>query len=521
MIGSPRWRGGVYLGTGRRGRVFAPEESATLVLGPPRSGKSSCVVIPNVLAAPGAVVSTSTKREIMDATASRRAILGPTAIFDPTGETEPAPGVQRVCWSPVHGAASWERALLMAHSMVGASAARSTIAEAGDHWHERAEALIAVLLHASALSGGGIRRVLGWVHRQELADAAAALERAGAEVSADMLQGIAATAERERSGIFSTAAGTLRAYRSEPALASAEGGRSEATPASGEGRRFDPDAFVAGRGTLYLCAPAHRQALVAPLVVGLIEDIRSAAYARAQSLERAARVGEEPPEPPGALPARVGRAHRDHRPPSRARGPGAGAQRAMASPPAVLLALDEVANIAPLPGLPSLVAEGGGQGLLTLACLQDLSQARGRWGEAARGFLTLFGSKLILPGIADLGTLELVSALGGDEDVAVRSRSRSRSRRGAARSASVTTRRQRRLAPDSISRGVPGGALWLQGGAPPATVMLTPWFGDDLWRPVGRGPASRDAARTPAPSEHRPRGAPEAHARHRGILGGS
>ena len=68
-----------------------------------------------------------------------------------------------------------------------------------------------------------------------------------------------------------------------------------------------------------------------------------------------------------------------------------------------------------------MVSEGGSQGLLTLACLQDLSQARQRWGRAADGFLSLFGTKLVLPGIGDLDTLELVSRLGGEVDVPARS----------------------------------------------------------------------------------------------------
>ena len=71
------------------------------------------------------------------------------------------------------------------------------------------------------------------------------------------------------------------------------------------------------------------------------------------------------------------------------------------SGPPTLLALDEVANIAPIPDLPAMVSEGAGQGLLVLACLQDLSQARGRWGHAADGFLSLFGTTVVLPGIAD------------------------------------------------------------------------------------------------------------------------
>ncbi|MGA3221318.1 MAG: hypothetical protein ABSE77_19970 [Acidimicrobiales bacterium] len=41
-----------------------------------------------------------------------------------------------------------------------------------------------------------------------------------------------------------------------------------------------------------------------------------------------------------------------------------------------------------------------------MACLQDLSQARARAGAAADGFFSLFGAKVLLPGIGDLRTLE-------------------------------------------------------------------------------------------------------------------
>ena len=76
--------------------------------------------------------------------------------------------------------------------------------------------------------------------------------------------------------------------------------------------------------------------------------------------------------------------------------------------------------------LPQIASEGGGQGLTLLAALQDLSQARARWGKAADGFLTLFGTKLILPGIADTTTLEAVSTMLGEYDRQVISRSQRR-----------------------------------------------------------------------------------------------
>ena len=65
-----------------------------------------------------------------------------------------------------------------------------------------------------------------------------------------------------------------------------------------------------------------------------------------------------------------------------ARALAARAPRARLDPP-LLLALDEIANLTPLPSLPSLMAEGGGSGITTLAVLQSLAQARNRCGEHA------------------------------------------------------------------------------------------------------------------------------------------
>ena len=126
------------------------------------------------------------------------------------------------------------------------------------------------------------------------------------------------------------------------------------------------------------------------------------------------------------------------------------------------LALDEVANIAPIPDLPAMVSEGAGQGLLVLACLQDLSQARGRWGQAADGFLSLFGTTVVLRGIADTATLRDISALAGDREVGDDDGQPVGRTAGAA---SVPRRRsaarQARLPVDAVAHGTPGRALVL------------------------------------------------------------
>ncbi len=67
---------GVYLGHDRRGWCFTAAEHSVMVLGPPRSGKTTSIIIPNVLAADGAVVSTSTKPDVLDATVSARSEVG-------------------------------------------------------------------------------------------------------------------------------------------------------------------------------------------------------------------------------------------------------------------------------------------------------------------------------------------------------------------------------------------------------------------------------------------------------------
>ncbi|MHB1931267.1 MAG: type IV secretory system conjugative DNA transfer family protein, partial [Acidimicrobiales bacterium] len=307
-------------------------------------------------------------------------------------------------------------------AMVGAARPES---RRGDwaHWVERAEAVLAPLLHAAALGGTGMDSVLGWVLRHDAATPRATLCGHGATIPSDVLAGLIATDGREQSGIWSTAAGVLAAYRSEAALKNA------GAP------NFEPAEFGAGRDTVYICSPAEHQAAAAPIVVAFLTAVRSHTFARAAEAFRAGR-------PP---------------------------------PPHVLLALDEVANIAPLPDLPATVSEAGGQGLLMLACLQDLSQARRRWGPEADGLLTLFGTKVVLGGLAERSTLELVSLLSGDEPYASPSVHRNAWWARPSRSEGWSVAHRPRLAPDAVRQLAPGTALVLAGSHPPAMIAVPPW----------------------------------------------
>lgn len=400
--------------------LYAGPETAVLVIGPPRSGKTSSLVVPTVLDAPAALVSTSTKPDVLKATAVHRGMLGRTYLFDPFATTERPWWMHELRWSPVIGCTSFDRATAITFTL--ASAARPGVAgtDAG-HWVERAQALIAPLLFAAATRNLDLRAVLRWVLSRDLREPLAIVEASGHEMASDTLSGVVATDERELSGIFSAASGLLAAYRTEAVVASTM------RP------NFDPEAFARSSDTLYICAPAQHQNLLAPLVVTLLEQIATATFAR----------------PSFAAP--------------------------------MVFALDEVANIAPLPALPALAAEGGGQGLVTLACLQDLSQARERWGQAADGFFTLFGAKVVLPGVADRRTLELISVLAGDHEVPKTTINRHVGEWGRIRpSVSQGTEFRPKLPVDAVASGQPGHALLLDGSRL-GDVRLVPYWRQSYW----------------------------------------
>lgn len=445
---------GIYLGSTDRGWAWTGAERSALVLGPSRSGKTTTLVVPNVLAAAGAVVSTSTKADVLSQTAGARSANGWCLVFDPSGTVEVPAGTHRIGWSPIAAARQWDGALAMADAMVRSARHRHESAAAGgDHWTERATALIGPLLHAASLGDEPMRTVLRWVDRH---DGSAALHllasRSGdATVPTDVLAGIVSTDSREQSGIWSTASGVLAAYRSDAALASTE------PP------YLDADAFCEGRHTLYVCAAGVHQQQLAPLVVGLLTEVRDAAYRRARTGHTGAPV---------------------------------------------LFALDEVANIAPLPDLPAIVTEGAGQGLVTLACLQDLSQARARWGEQGKAFLSLFGTTVVLGGIGDVPTLEAISALAGERELMTRSVGWNQA--GGRRQFSVTDSGvlRRRLPVDVVARGADGWALAVDARNRMGWVELTPAYATSPWRELigeHRGRALRAVGPDPEVAQSRPR----------------
>jgi len=362
-------------------------------------------------------VTTSTKDDVLRVMASAN-IRGSVLLFDPSGTVATPPGVTRIGYSPMHQSRRWDGAVLATRSLLSVqSHTRGGASE--DHWVERAGALIAPLLHAAALRHESLDKFLMRVDRRDASELEAELRRTYGEShpSVNVLRGVLATEERERSGIWSSASGLFSGMRTESARRAAH------EP------NIEIDEFLASPHQLHIVSPSRHQNVTTPLIVGLIDYLVHATY---DAHHRGARL---------------------------------------------LLALDEVANVAPLPGLAAIVSEGGGQGVVTLACLQDLSQARTRWGRTADGFLSLFPATVVLPGIADRTTLEMLSSLSGVARRSTESITTNRWRRRT----SVATRwvTESVLRPADIAHGRAGYALALTTRKEIRWLRLTPAHEDD------------------------------------------
>ena len=415
---------GYRLGRSLGKDCWASVEDSILLLGPPRSGKGTSIVIPMILEAPGAVVTTSTRPDNLAVTMSARDGQGPVAVFDPQGLAR-APGTTpSLRWSLVRGCDRPQTAMLRAEALVPSSG-RSGV-ENGTFWRQQALTVVRCLLHAAALDGRPPADLYRWSHSAAGAKEAVAIltHVAGVTPGWDRaLDSVLSADHRTRDSVWAMVANTF-APLADPDVLSA------VSPAEGE--EFDPSSFLRDNGTLYLLGSASGASATASLVAALVEDVVDVAK-RLAAVSSGVRL----------------------------------------DPPLALL-LDEAANY-PLPSLPSLMSEGGGSGITTLAVLQSLAQARDRWGREAAG--AIWDSaivKVMLGGSANADDLAGISRLIGDREV--RETTRTHGGAGAAGSSVSVSYRHRPILEPSAIRQIPvGQGLLLMRSAPPIMMNLSPW----------------------------------------------
>ena len=418
---------GYLLGRSHGKRVWASVEDSILLVGPPRSGKGLHVVINAILDAPGAVVTTSTRPDNLTATLRARQRIGPVAVFDPQHLAEGLPAGLR--WSPVRGCEDPLTAMIRATGLASGTGLSAGGVEGGGFWEGKTRTALQALLHAAALDNRPPAELFRWTLDPTAAAEAVAILTNSSQAAAGWAESLEAMIDadpRTRDSIWQGVSLALSAL-ADPRVLDA------VTPRSGE--HFDPEAFLTESGTLYLLATGAGAGESSALVAALVEDL----------IETARRMA-----------ARSAGARLD---------------------PPVLLALDEIGNLAPLPSLPTLMAEGGGTGITTMPVLQSLAQARDKWGEnAANAIWDAAIVKIILGGASNSRDLQDLSTLIGERDEYTDSTTIGDH---GTRSNQRSIRRVPILPPDRLRTLPFGTGIIMLRSAPPIVTNLRSWVTRD------------------------------------------
>lgn len=328
---------GVTIGRGVADKqmLFASYEDLHLDIWGPRSGKTTSRVIPAVMEAIGAVVATSNKRDVVDATRAARSTGGRRAhVFDPQGVAGEAP---TWFWDPVSwvlgeegGAGAQERAAELA----GHFAAGTSDSDRRDAYFEpEGEDLLAGLFLAAALAKRPITQVFEWVTAEDDKTPVEICKKGGFGLVAAALSAQYYAPDKQRAGIFGTAkkmASCLKFDRIRPWVTPPQQGESPRTA-------FDVAEFVRSRDTLYPLSKEGKGS-AGPLVTALCAAVAGAAE------REATRHGGRLPVP-------------------------------------LLIVLDEAANIVRWSDLPKQYSHFGSRGVVVMTILQSWAQGVRCWGH--------------------------------------------------------------------------------------------------------------------------------------------
>ncbi len=421
----------------------------------PRVGKSTAIVNPAVVSAPGAVLTTSNKRDVVDATRGVRDNYGTAWVFDPQQvATEPASW----WWNPL----SWLRreidgeqiadevraADLAEHFASGSAAAD---AKTDSFFDPSAKNLLTGLFLAATLADRPITDVYTWATDETSQEPVRILEHAGPRyrLQAEGLAGQYNAPDKQRGGVFGTARKMIHCLTIQSIRPWVTG------KSTGHRARphFDPAAFVRSTDTLY---PLSREGAgsAGPLVTALTVAVCEAA-------EQYATVS-----PGGRMPIPL------------------------------LAPLDEAANVVRWSNLPKLYSHYGSRGVVIQTILQSYEQGVSVWGRDGMAMLTSAANVLAYGGgvkVGGDGFLRSMSEAIGDHYEMTGSVSTSGNGTG---NRSISRQRSRvRTFTEKDLEALPRGRAIIRSSGNPAVLIATV--------PFWEGPyadAIADSTRTYAPS---------------------
>jgi hypothetical protein len=406
----------------RRAAMYASWEDMTVLVAGPRTNKTTAYAIPVLLAAPGAALATSNKRDVLDATRKLRAKHGRVWVFDPQRVADESPAWW---WDPIgfltgrDGAPDPARAGVLAAQLV--TSATPAGARTDAYFDTEKTTLLSLLLLAAACDSRPISTVWTWICDPGDTAPADALTRAGHGEHARALSALASLPDKQRDGVYGSARAVV-GFLLDPALTA------WITPNT-DRPAFSPKAFAGSKDTLYLLSRDGTGG-AAPLVAALTLAVTDALEAHATA------------SPAGRLPV-----------------PFVGV-------------LDEAANICRLRDLDSLYSHYGSRGICLVTVLQSWAQGASAWGQ--HGMEKLWSAaniRIYGGGVDDHVFLRRLSELIGTHQRLARSRSSGRNRHLTHSVIERTTLSVAEL------RELPAGrAICFASGTPAFLLQPRPWW---------------------------------------------
>ncbi|SDD86628.1 type IV secretory system conjugative DNA transfer family protein [Glycomyces harbinensis] len=328
-------------------RLAASIENSILVLAAPRQGKTSQVIIPWLRAWRGPALVTSIRRDVVLATHELRRDTGPVAVLDVSDTEWPYP----LRWSPVAGCEDYDQARRRANVMVTVGRSGGDSTNAG-YFHNNAVNLLAGWLHIAALEGRTMDDVVRWAMDP------------GDNEPIELLRANPGTVPGVAGNLFSLYNGNPDSRGDlfntvQTAVTPLLSAKAKRLFSCHPADSIDIEQFLRESGTMYLLAPSTQSSQLAPLISAFVDHVT----------EVATNLADQSPSE-------------------------------RLDPPLGLI-LDEVANVVPLENLPALMSYSAGSGIFVVAILQEIAQARARWGRD--GADMLWGAstvKIALAGLA-------------------------------------------------------------------------------------------------------------------------
>ncbi|GII59416.1 hypothetical protein Pth03_78050 [Planotetraspora thailandica] len=348
-----------------RWRCYGTLHDIRLTIAPPQKGKSSAAA-GAIIDAPGPVVVTSIRGDLIKNTAGLRQRVGTLHVFNPEGVGEYGSTFR---WNPVAGCEDPETAIRRAGYMVEAVETRGL--SESNFWSNQAVRVLSAYMHAAGLVAGSMRHVYKWLTEEDYTPVEILSRHTmAAPFAADVVRRFLNLNDRTRDSIQATC-DQVMSFMLSPEVV-------ETLTPRGEGDEFDIRSFLRSRDTLYLVASSEAGSPVPPLLCALLAELKhEAVIAGAAS-------------PAGRLD------------------------------PPLSLELDEVANVTPIP-VHVWASYAAGSGIRLAMYSQSWAQLVARWGE--KGAETIWqtaGAKVIMAGASEPDLLTRVSQLCGKVYIKVR-----------------------------------------------------------------------------------------------------